>query len=37
MAVDPGRDTSRFFEIALALLRIDQVASVIVNADHGIV
>jgi hypothetical protein len=29
--------TSPLFEIALVLVRFDHVASVIINADHGIV
>jgi hypothetical protein len=34
--LDCFNDASPFFEIALVLVRFDQVASVIINADHSI-
>jgi hypothetical protein len=33
----PGQVNSRFFEIARVLVRLDHVASFIVNANHGVV
>jgi hypothetical protein len=36
MAAHARRDTSSSFEIAWLLVRFDHVASVIVNANHGI-
>jgi hypothetical protein len=36
-AARTGVETSRFFEVAVVLLRIDHVVRFIVNADHSIV
>jgi hypothetical protein len=37
VAANADRDTSWLFEIASVLVRLDHVARVIVNANHGIV
>ena len=35
LAVDPGRDTLRLFEVARVLVRFDHVARFIINANHS--
>jgi hypothetical protein len=37
LAAHSSHHTSRLFELALVLVRLDHVASFIVNANHGIV
>ena len=35
LAADAGRDISWLFELALVLVRLNHIASIMVNADHG--